>query len=95
MISPSVVVSPSRKTITACTELAPFGVRAADDGQLLDEAGLLELGEHASDLTHGDPHFVVAVGQVIAAGSQDADSHGNADGNAGLLNSAQSGHFSM
>src|SRR5262245_55945534 len=59
---------------TIALALAALGALApAGSAQFFDEAGLLELLEHARDLAHGDPHLVVAAGQIIAPRGKDAD----------------------
>jgi hypothetical protein len=41
--------------------------------------------EHAHDLAHGDPEFIVTVDQVVAGGGQDPHTEADQQRNAGLL----------
>jgi hypothetical protein len=53
--------------------------------QLLHQPSLFQLREHAHDLPHGDPEFIVAIGLVVAGGGQDTHAQANQQRNAGLL----------
>ena len=63
--------------------LGRFRSRAAFSFSLAES--LFELGKHAHDLPHGDPEFVVAVGQVVASVRQDTHAQANQQRYAGLL----------
>lgn len=53
--------------------------------ELRDQPRLLQLGEHASDLTHGDLERVVRLGEVIAGAGKHPNTALDQRDNAGLL----------
>jgi hypothetical protein len=54
--------------------------------QLADQSCLLELGEHAGDLTHGDLERIVRLGEIVAGTGQDPNTALDQRDYAGLLN---------
>ena len=75
----------------AALDLAVGALAVPRGFQLLHQPCLFQLRKHAHDLPHGDPEFIVTVGQVVAGGGQDAHAQANQQRNAGLLGQQMSG----
>jgi hypothetical protein len=60
---------PALAFATAVERLTPASLALAQPGsaELLGEARFFELRKHACDLSYGDPHFVVALGEIVAS----------------------------
>jgi hypothetical protein len=84
---------PALALATAGERLTPASLALAQPGsaELLDEARFFQLREDAGDLPHGDPHFVVAVRQVIPSGREHTDPEAGQRRYPGLLHHQRPG----